>query len=643
MKNQLLFIFILTLVTIYRGFSTHIVGGEFQLISLDNNNNYSVLLNVYFDDINGNTAALKSDNIITVAFYDKATNQLMNTIELNKISQNEFVSPQIPLCVENNGDFRTRIQRYAGSVRLDPTKYNKSSGYYLLWERCCRNNHIKNIVSPESTSSAFYLEFNTIDQNGTPLLNTTPKFNKPFGEVACVDRAFGFDFSATDSNSDSIRYELIDPKFGNLTNINCTNYDYYGNCIETNNVAIETWPSTYGNQIKTIDWVAGYSTDKQIIGSQNFTIDYKTGIISVTPSQVGFYVFAIIANEYKDGQLISRTQREYELMVIPKCPTSYAPKVAVQAPNSSIKLNSNDTVSISSKLNERCINVQISDSSDRVTLRLFPLNFHTDLLSTSTISGEVKGIDTLNFEFCWTACADSKNTPYQLAIIGEDETCPSPLRDTLMLFFNVENTNNNTQPTLSSSDNKTHYTIEMHDAIEIKFNGIDVDNDHLFLYAQGEGFTLDDKSMTFDNVNGVGTVNSTFEWASNCSVQTNTNYKVNFYLLDQRCPSQGIIDTMSKTFFINEEVVLNAGYVPINVFTPNNDGKNDVFEMKDLPTEVCGNEFEFIKIYNRWGDLVFESTIREFLWEGKNAVDGVYYYLINYEQRKYKGWIQVVR
>jgi gliding motility-associated-like protein len=44
-------------------------------------------------------------------------------------------------------------------------------------------------------------------------------------------------------------------------------------------------------------------------------------------------------------------------------------------------------------------------------------------------------------------------------------------------------------------------------------------------------------------------------------------------------------------------------YIP-NTFTPDNDGLNDIWEPVLSPE--CWSEVE-VKIYNRWGDLIWES------------------------------------
>ena len=73
-------------------------------------------------------------------------------------------------------------------------------------------------------------------------------------------------------------------------------------------------------------------------------------------------------------------------------------------------------------------------------------------------------------------------------------------------------------------------------------------------------------------------------------------------------------------------------YVP-NAFTPNNDGRNDVFFV-----EARGQIDLFsLKIFDRWGGLVFETTDINEPWVG-NKMGGDYYlntevfnYILEYE------------
>lgn len=75
----------------------------------------------------------------------------------------------------------------------------------------------------------------------------------------------------------------------------------------------------------------------------------------------------------------------------------------------------------------------------------------------------------------------------------------------------------------------------------------------------------------------------------------------------------------------------NCSYYSLpNVFSPNGDGVNDIFKAEN-PNNVI--EKVDMKIFNRWGDLVFETTEANINWDGKvknsNKIvsPGVYYYV----------------
>jgi gliding motility-associated-like protein len=73
-----------------------------------------------------------------------------------------------------------------------------------------------------------------------------------------------------------------------------------------------------------------------------------------------------------------------------------------------------------------------------------------------------------------------------------------------------------------------------------------------------------------------------------------------------------------------------------NAFTPNGDGANDLY------TPFPGWRFVAsidLQIFNRWGNLVFQTTLPEINWTGANEngkalAEGTYFYTCRvYEQR----------
>ena len=97
------------------------------------------------------------------------------------------------------------------------------------------------------------------------------------------------------------------------------------------------------------------------------------------------------------------------------------------------------------------------------------------------------------------------------------------------------------------------------------------------------------------------------------------------YSIEHHCENSfGCSDKETKIFTIQTP---SEFYVP-NAFTPNGDGDNDVFLPKGYKIESL-----YMLIFNRWGELVFQSNDVNTGWDGKTktnifAPDGLYTCLI---------------
>ncbi|QJB32196.1 DUF11 domain-containing protein [Chitinophaga oryzae] len=83
-------------------------------------------------------------------------------------------------------------------------------------------------------------------------------------------------------------------------------------------------------------------------------------------------------------------------------------------------------------------------------------------------------------------------------------------------------------------------------------------------------------------------------------------------------------------------------FIP-NVITPNGDGKNDRFVVLGLGKYPGSGLF----IYNRWGNMVYQSKDYDNKWDGNGLNEGTYYYILKLRapegERVYKGWIELLR
>lgn len=81
---------------------------------------------------------------------------------------------------------------------------------------------------------------------------------------------------------------------------------------------------------------------------------------------------------------------------------------------------------------------------------------------------------------------------------------------------------------------------------------------------------------------------------------------------------------------INDDCPSRLVFYISNVFTPDGNGINDVFGVySNMPADVLSMQG---KIFDRWGNLVFESTDHPFTWDGQFRGEmmnpGVYVYTV---------------
>jgi gliding motility-associated-like protein len=98
--------------------------------------------------------------------------------------------------------------------------------------------------------------------------------------------------------------------------------------------------------------------------------------------------------------------------------------------------------------------------------------------------------------------------------------------------------------------------------------------------------------------------------------------------------SLGNTSEFSNTFCVDN----CPNYVLPNAFTPNGDGQNEVFK----PYPFCFIESIQFKVFNRWGQLVFETSDPNINWDGSNLAgdelaSGTYYYTCLVFERRVSG------
>ena len=417
--------------------ATHIVGGEMDLQYVSGDS-YQLTLNLYFDNYYGSPNAL--DQQLTATIFDKATNRAMASLVLPLISDT-FVNYTNQACAI--GMLSTRRIVYRQAVALPAGTYNAPQGYYAAVERCCRNVMISNIEVPGAAAQTFYLEFPAVVRNGQTFRDSTPQVFPPVSDYACLGEVFSYDFGGRDPDGDSLVYDLVTPLNGHATDA-------------PNNTKPDPLPAPYS----LITWKPGLSASNQIPGSPGLTVGARTGRIQVRPTQAGLFVFGVRCQQYRRGQRLGETRRDFQLLVR-TCAVNRPPSL-VLLPGSSGNVPyrpGRDTLRLVPG-GPHCVRLRFTDPDDasQLSLRVRDVDyggvlptFTTATAGTVHLAGQP---DTLVATLCFPDCTGTNGRVRHLDVLVADNGCALPKQDTVHLAF-MATLPPNAPPTLTSNANPT--------------------------------------------------------------------------------------------------------------------------------------------------------------------------------------------
>ncbi|WP_191907027.1 T9SS type B sorting domain-containing protein [Adhaeribacter soli] len=602
--------------------ASHLVGGEFQ-VRAKGNFRYDIELHVYGDVANLVPGAQGNEDIdVAVGIFSKKTNRVVEVFRMPLVSTSSvpYINRQ---CV--SGSISTKILKYRLEKELSPSLYGDPAGYYIVWERCCRNRDISNIMIPGNSGLLYYAEIPPVIANRQPFINSLPVFPPIPPDHLCVDELFQYSMKATDADGDQLVYSLSEPIRGH------------------SDQALPRLTSPYPAPYPLVFWQSGYGINDQILGNPKLTINSQTGLLTVKPAFSGLFVFAITCAEYRNGVKIGEVRRDVQVLVN-NCQTNKEPKITLRAPGTTRDYMEGDTLLVTDATNH-CFPITFSDPDvgQTVQLKAIPVNFSgTPNISPASFKVE-RPNQVFTSQICWPDCnINSPNQLYKVKLVITDDACGAIGSDTLELTFRVI-PKPNARPIIALQEPGNTLQLFVDKPRTFNLLSTDADNDQLEVRMIGLDFDPVAEGMQLEPVSGKGQVLSRFTWTANC---TNLNrqgpYELQFIVKDNSCFSNHT-DTVQVRLQVNDVPRDTVEFLPPNIFTPNGDGRNDTFVMPTLPTDNCQDTFQEIQIYSRWGTRVFQSADRQFAWDGRNVSDGVYYYHIRYGKKQYKGHVSILR
>lgn len=650
MKNsffKILFLVVMFVAGTLSANASHIFGGDIVYRCLGNNR-YEFTFTLYQDCLSGQQAAIDQDNPSYFSFFNAVT-----FAHITSGTTGQFISSAIvPTgfsndCINNMPNTCMRKTVFRFTVTLPA---NNPDGFLFVYQRCCRNQTINNIYNPGVTGATFTSLIPPYT-NGNCTNNSAVFTNDP-PQIICMNNPFSFDFSATDIDNDSLSYSLCKAYIGASTQ-----NPIPGSPQGQGPIA----PPPY----TPVSYVPPYDDQYPIPSNPVFHINPQTGLLTGTPTSAGRYVFTVCVQEWRNGQVINTLSRDLQFVI-----TNCSKAVIANMPS----YNQDPEVYIA-----RCdsnFNIQFNNTSTG------GFRYFWDFGDPSTLA-DTSNLETPNYTYPDTGTYRVK------LVVNRGTTCPDSIEKLVKIYpvfrtdFDIDGKLCKGEPiqfvdrsvatfptinkwqwdfgdgTTSTQQNPIHRYTNNYDEYIITLRsssskGCEDTATKKISIPRFAPFAGNDttviKGHTF-NMNGSG--GAQYQW-------TPTNY-----LADPTDPKSSITITDVGEFVYNLHVVsenLCEGndsvrirvaerpyFVVPSAFSPNGDGTNDVIR----PLSAGYPYMTYFKIYNRWGQLVFQMFSSETggwdgTYKGKMCDPGVYFWharALNLEGKEeaFKGDITLIR
>lgn len=576
--------------------ATHIVGGE-MTYTYKGSNQYAVKLLLYIDCYNGSSSAIAQDLYANISVFEGDSNKLLGNLCQSVIRGNPTrVSKTNYNCIKIAPNACVDAYEYNTTFTLPPIK----GGYYLSFQRCCRNSTINNLNNPLNLGENIWTHINDTTGIG---FNSSPAFKNLPPNFLCTNTPLVFDHSATDANGDSLVYEFFQPYNGaNSGNPrpDCSAYDI--------------------PPFNLVPYNTGFSMLNPVPSSPSIFLNNKTGQLRLTPTIPGQYVVGILVKEFRKGVYIGATRRDYQFN-IQDC--VFETTSAYVAPN----VNCNREVFF-------------TNYSQNATA------YHWDFGDSSIQS------DTSNNKIGYYKYK-SPGT-YKVKLIASKSNCADSFENWITvldrIYFSLPKAIFYCGQGLQTIQPDTFYKNAQYlwsDGSKDSILKVNAPGQYWLKVTLGNCNTNDSISITSDSIK-IAILADTLV----CLLDSNrfkgqliligSTDSIYWYKLPNPLPlpfSDSILSINRSGKYLAKGIKSNgcpfadtvvisdwkgkAWLKPVNVFTPNGDQTNDVFPELHPPYHY------HLQIFDRWGIEIYKAYDQA--WDGGQFPDGSYYFFIEME------------
>ena len=283
--RQVLLLFIL-LIGLSSSNASHIVGGYIRYDCLGSSSatlvDYEVTVVLYRDVIRANPAAIFTPSIpLTVI---EGGNRTISTLAL-------LSTRLIADSIEDPCFVRIDSLELEEGVYRDTISLLKDRDHLLVYQRCCRNNSIDNLIRPtDDWGNTWTIEVPSFDVIGC---NSSPEYMNNPPIAFCPNQALDLDLSATDADGDSLVYSFCAPYTSPRTNP-------------------EPSPALLPPYF-TVGFLAPQTPTFPVPSNPPLSFNPTSGILSGSPTDIGQYVVGFCIEEYRNGVLLTTSRRDIQI------------------------------------------------------------------------------------------------------------------------------------------------------------------------------------------------------------------------------------------------------------------------------------------------------------------------------------------
>jgi gliding motility-associated-like protein len=611
----------------FRAEATHIVGGEVTYRYLGSNQ-YRIRIDIYQDCLTGDINAIREDDPAFITVFNGEGGVVRNetipgdpSVDVPDNFSNE--------CINNKPRTCLKRQTFQTTVTLAPSV----SGYYIVYQRCCRNGTIRNIVDPGSVGATYYAVIPPGNPE-RPSSNNSAVFSNYPPQIICINNPLVYDHSARDVDGDSLSYEF------------CTAY--------TGGSPNNAKPQPNSIFFRSVNYQAPFNPTFPMSGAPALQIDARTGMITGTPNQLGRYVVTVCCHEWRNGILINTVTREFQFVV-----TNCSKVVVANIPQFSEEFNTYIVQCDGYKVRFSNLSSGANTAYDAYTWDFgvpgtdadtshlqepeftypdtgtYTVKLVVNRGSTcrDSITRLVKVYPSFNTDFEWNGkpCprdpiqfVNKVTSTYQPVLIyswdfgdGTTSTDPDP--------SHVYAVGGNYQVKLSAKNIKGCFDTAIRE----------VPIERFIPFAGNDTIIVKGESIIFSARGGTSYTWTPATYLNNSTIPN----PIGFYPDTGRIRyivnigSEGGCEGLDT---INVWVVGQSAIFVPNAFTPDGDGRNDVLK----PIGIGYRNMNYFRVFNRWGQMVFYTTRFDEGWDGTNqgarADMGTYFWVLSINDRNGK-------